>query len=70
MGTAKIQPIPEKPSPLFPEITGAEDRFRSCIQGRVPKGRWPYGKAMDYPPRRIIGTFRGGMRRITCREAL
>ncbi len=35
--------------------------LQSCIQCGVCAGTCPYGDAMDYPPRRIIGMLRAGM---------
>jgi Fe-S oxidoreductase len=54
MATVQIPPIPEKPGPLFPEIAGAEDKFRTCIQCGVCSGSCPMGEAMDFSPRRAI----------------
>src|SRR3990172_4771427 len=54
MATLQIPPIPEKPGPLFPEIAGAEDKFRTCIQCGVCSGSCPMGEAMDYSPRKAV----------------
>ncbi len=35
--------------------------LRTCIQCGICAGTCPYGDAMDYPPRRIIGMLREGM---------
>ena len=35
--------------------------LQSCIQCGICAGTCPYGDAMDYPPRRIIGMLRAGM---------
>jgi Fe-S oxidoreductase len=54
MGTPQIPPITEKPGPLFPEIAGAPEMFRTCIQCGVCSGSCPMGEAMDFAPRRAI----------------
>lgn len=54
MATLQTPPIPEKPGPLFPEIAGAEDKFRTCIQCGVCSGSCPMGGFMDYSPRQSV----------------
>lgn len=54
MATVQTPPVPEKPGPLFPEIAGAEDKFRTCIQCGVCSGSCPMGEAMDFSPRRAV----------------
>ncbi len=54
MGTLQPSMIPEKPGPLFPEIAGAEDKFRTCIQCGVCSGSCPMGEAMDFSPRKAV----------------
>jgi len=54
MATFQTPPVPEKPGPLFPEIAGAEDKFRTCIQCGVCSGSCPMGEAMDFSPRRAV----------------
>ncbi len=54
MATLQTPPIPEKPGPLFPEIAGAEDKFRTCIQCGVCSGSCPMGGFMDYSPRKAV----------------
>lgn len=54
MATLQTSPVPEKPGPLFPEIAGAEDKFRTCIQCGVCSGSCPMGEAMDFSPRRAV----------------
>ena len=38
-----------------------EKKLLTCIQCGVCAGTCPYGEAMEYPPRRIIGMLRAGM---------
>jgi len=38
-----------------------EKKILTCIQCGVCAGTCPYGEAMDYPPRRIIGMLRAGL---------
>jgi len=54
MGTSQIPSIAEKPGPLFPEIAGAEDKFRACIQCGVCSGSCPMGETMDFSPRKAV----------------
>jgi Fe-S oxidoreductase len=54
MATVQTPPVPEKPGPLFPEIAGAEDKFRTCIQCGVCSGSCPMGETMDFSPRRAV----------------
>ena len=38
-----------------------EKKLLTCIQCGVCSSTCPYGEAMEYPPRRIIGMLRAGM---------
>jgi heterodisulfide reductase subunit C len=38
-----------------------EKKLLTCIQCGVCAGTCPYGEAMEYPPRRIIGMLRAGL---------
>lgn len=54
MATLRTPPIPEAPGPLFPEIAGAEDKFRTCLQCGICSGSCPMSEVMQYPPRKAI----------------
>jgi len=62
---ALTMPAPAGPSPaltlehLLESPLGRE--LQSCIQCGICAGTCPYGEAMDFPPRRIIGMLRAGM---------
>lgn len=54
MSALQTPPVPERPGPLFPEIAGAEDKFRTCVQCGVCSGSCPMGETMDFSPRRAV----------------
>ena len=54
MATLRTPPIPEVPGPLFPEIAGAPDKFRACLQCGVCSASCPMGEVMQFPPRKAV----------------
>jgi len=54
MHTFQVPPTSEKPGLPFPEIGGAEGKFRTCIQCGVCSGSCPLGEVMDFSPRKAV----------------